>query len=111
MAYCDYAAVVAVVNMGDSKEPDAMHLLKCWAFLKAKFQFSLFSSHIRGVDNALADALSRDNLQHFMCHHPQVQPRLTPLSPNQLDLIIIIRKPDWTSRLWTDLWRATFGQD
>ena len=70
MSYCDNAAVVAILNKGDCKEPQAMHLMRCLAFLKAKFQFSLFATHISGVNNDLADALSRDNLQYFLSHHP-----------------------------------------
>ena len=37
MSHCDNSAVVAIINKGDSKEPEAMHLLRCLAFLKAKF--------------------------------------------------------------------------
>ena len=110
MAYCDNSAVVAIINKGDSREPDVMHLMRCLIFLKAKFQFTLFASHIKGVKNDRADALSRDNLQYFMSHHPQAQTKPTPLPPQLLDLAIIM-KPDWTSKLWTDLWTATFGQD
>ena len=110
MSYCDNAAVVAILSKGDCKEPQAMHLMRCLAFLKAKFQFSLFASHISGINNDLADALSRDNLQYFLSHHAQAQPSPTSLPPELLDLTII-KKPDWTSPVWTDLWRAIFGQD
>ena len=110
MSYCDNAAVVAILNKGDCKEPQAMHLMRCLAFLKAKFQFSLYASHISGVNNDLADALSRDNLQYFLSNRPQAQLSPTPLPPELLDLTII-KKPDWTSPVWTNLWRAIFGQD
>ena len=73
MSHCDNAAVVVILNKGDGKDPVAMHLVRCLAFFKAKFQFSLFASHISGVDIDLADALSRDNLQYFLLHHPQAQ--------------------------------------
>ena len=87
-----------------------MHLMRCLAFLRAKFQFNLFSTHISGVDNDLADALSRDNLWYFKQYHPHAQDYPTPLPPELLDLTIV-KKPDWTSRLWTDLWRNIFDQD
>ena len=109
MSYCDNAAVVAILSKGDCKEPQAMHLMRCLAFLKAKFQF-LFASHISGINNDLADAMSRDNLQYFLSHHSQAQPSPTPLPPELLDLMII-KKPDWTSPVGTDFWRAIFGQD
>ena len=107
MSYCDNAAVVAIINKGDSKEPEAMHLVRCLAFLKAKF---LVSSHIKGINNELADTLSRDNVHYFLLHYLQAQPTPTHLPPELLDLTMVT-KPDWTSRVWTDLWRATFGLD
>ena len=54
MSFCDNAVVVAVLK-GDCKEPHVMHLMRYLPFPKAKFQFSLFTSHVNG----LADALSR----------------------------------------------------
>ena len=101
MSYCDNVAVVAIISKGDCKEPQAMHLMQCLSFLKAKCQFSLFASHISGVNNDLADALSRDNLQYFLSHHPQAQSSPTSLPPELLDLTII-KKPGWTSPVWTD---------
>ena len=62
---CDHSAVVAILNWGNSQDPDVMHLMRCLAFIKAKFQFYLFASHIPGIKNDLADALSRDNLRYF----------------------------------------------
>ena len=109
MAYCDNAAVVAVLRSGDSKEPEVMHLLRCLAFLKAKFQFSLFSSHVCGKENDLADALSRNDRNYFLAHHPQAQLKPIPLPPELLDLTVV-QQPDWTSKLWTDLWSTTFKQ-
>ena len=110
MSYCDNSAVVAIVNKGDSKEPEAMHLLRCLAFLKAKFQFSLYSSHVKGVNNELADTLSRDNACYFLSHYPQARPSPTAISPELLDLTLVTR-PDWTSSHWTYLWTTTFGLD
>ena len=110
MSHCDNAAVVAIINKGDCKEQEAMHLLRCLEFLKAKYQFSLYASHISGVNNDLADALSRDNLHYFMLHRPQAQLSPTPLPPELLDLTIV-KKPDWTSPVWTGLWKGIFDRD
>lgn len=57
--WCDNSAVVAILNWGNSQDPEAMHLMRCLAFIKAKFQFALFATHIKGTNNDLADALSR----------------------------------------------------
>ena len=53
--------VVSIINQGSSRDEEAMHLLKCLAFITAKLEFFIFATHFRGIDNILADALSRDN--------------------------------------------------
>jgi len=74
LAQCDNAAVVAIINHNDSKIPEAMHLIRCRAFLAAKYQFSLKAVHISGSSNNLADALSRNNHNYFLLHYPQANP-------------------------------------
>ena len=110
LAFCDNSAVVAILRSGDCKNPEVMHFMRCLAFLKAKFQFVLFSSHIGGKKNDLANALPRNDSEHFFTHYPQEHPKPTPLPPELLDLTII-QKPDWTSQRWTNLWCAIFKQD
>ena len=44
-AQCDNTAVVAMVNLGSSKESEAM-LLRCLAFLQANNSFYIFATHI-----------------------------------------------------------------
>ena len=44
---CNNAAVVAIVNSGMSRDQDTMHLMKCLAFIMAKFNFLLFASYMR----------------------------------------------------------------
>ena len=68
------------------------------------------TSHIKGVDNMLADALSRDNLPLFRSLHIQADKDATPIPESLLDLMIL-SKPDWTSRPWTDLWNSIFQID
>ena len=109
MAYCNNEAVVAIINKGDSRE-ECMHLMRCLAFFRAKFNFTLYAQHIKGSLNDLADALSRDRLHYFMANYPQAQVQPTALPPELLDLTII-RKPDWMSSTWTELWKATFTQN
>lgn len=107
MAFCDNAAVVSAINKGSSKETDVMHLLRCLTFIQARYQFNLIAAHIKGESNDLADALSRGDVGYFLSHHPQAEKQPTPVRVELLDLTII-QKPDWTSRLWTELWSATF---
>ena len=109
-ARCDNAAAVEIVNWGDSKVPEVMHLMRCLAFIMAKYQFYLFATHIKGSSNHLADALSRNRHLYFLNSVPQAQQAPTHLSQELLDLIII-EKPDWTSRRWTELWSFIFKTD
>ena len=109
-ARCDNSAVVAILNWGNSQNPEVMHLMRCLVFIQPKFQFCLFTSHIQGIENDLADALSRNNMDHFRYHHLQATQDPTPIPQELLDMTLI-SKPDWTSAPWTDLWSAIFAVD
>ena len=108
LAHCDNLAVVHIVNQGSSRNRDAMHLARCLAFITAKFEFHLTATHIKGANNVKADALSRDNLQLFRLLHPQANLEGSLIPQPLLDLVLLSR-PDWTSKHWTELWNTTFG--
>ena len=74
---CDNVAVVAILRSGTSKDELIMHVMRCLAFITARFNFVVSASHIRGVDNT--DALSRDNAILFHSLHPQALPQATPI--------------------------------
>ena len=61
---CDNKAVVAVLKSRTSKDSNLMHLLRCLAFLEARYTFRIVSTHLAGVGNTLADDLSRNHLSH-----------------------------------------------
>lgn len=107
-ARCDNAAVVSIINSGSSRVLEAMHVMRCLAFIAAKYEFSIFATHIRGVDNTLADALSRNNESLFRSLHPQAKQSPTAIPVSLLDLLIV-SKPDWLSQHWTLLWSSTFA--
>ena len=44
----DIIATVAMVNSGVSHNSETMHLLRCLAFIVAKFQLSFAAAHILG---------------------------------------------------------------
>ena len=67
---CDNAAVVDIINSGSSRDNFVMHLVRCLAFITARYNFVVSSSHIHRVDNTVADALSRDKLRSLL---PQAQ--------------------------------------
>ncbi len=65
--WSDNSAVVALINAGSSRECTLMHLMRCLAFLMAKFNFvASAAAHIGGINNKLADALSRNNRTYFL---------------------------------------------
>ena len=66
----DNAAVVAVINLGVSRDTEVMHLIRCLVFIAAKCNFIVTATHISGHRNNLADALSRNRLDDFKFHLP-----------------------------------------
>ena len=81
----DNAAVVAILNQSLSRDKEVMHLVRCLAFTTAKFQFLLSASHIPGVENTAADALSRKNWMFST---------LSTLRPTPL--LLHFQQPSWT---------------
>ena len=106
---CDNMAVVAILKSRTSKEHSLMHLLRCLTFFEAKFSFRIISSHIAGRDNTMADDLSRDKLASFLqVAGPQaIVGQVIPPQP-LLDMLINV-KPDWTSPVWTKMFRDTLS--
>ncbi len=68
--HCDNSAVVALFNSGSVRDASLMHLMRCLSFVSAKFKFVFSADHIKGVENGLADALSRDKLTLFLHTYP-----------------------------------------
>ncbi len=62
-AKCDNMAVVATIKSGSCREKVAMHLRRCLAFVEASVPLTIVAEHIRGVENTVADALSRNKLE------------------------------------------------
>lgn len=103
---CDNAAVVAIVNSGRSKVEVVMHLMRCLSFILARWEVSLVCSHIPGVQNGAADALSRNALSSFQRLVPGARVAPTVLPEKLLDCLVRGR-PDWTSVDWMALFRST----
>lgn len=106
-AHCDNEAAVAVLNSGYSRDPQIMHLLRCLFFIKAYFQIALRVVHIPGVDNVIADAISRDNLTLLFSQVPSPNPKPTSIPSSLLD-VLVERQPDWTAVDWTQLFASCF---
>ena len=108
--HCDNLGVVALVNSGYSRVPQIMHILRCLFFIRAHFQFSLHAVHVPGVENSLADAISRDNLHLLFSQVPGAVNNRVQVQPALLALLVE-RQPDWTSQAWTRLFRSCFPPD
>ncbi len=104
-ARSDNMATVTIINSGTCRDPRAMHLLRSLFFIAAHFDFCLRATHIRGIDNGLADALSRDNLTFFLHTVPQANPKPSPIPPAVIE-VLLTKKPDWTSTNWQRLFAS-----
>jgi len=88
LGYCDNEAATQVVTSKSSKSPELMHLLRCLFFIEAQFSFTITLKHIPGVDNNLADDLSRDKLSSFRSKVPRAQQLTTPLPLPPVDFLL-----------------------
>ena len=106
MVYCDNMGAVAIANLGYSKAPRIMHLLRCLFFIRALYQLSVHVVHIEGNANTWADAISRNysvliDSQVFKSSYHQ-----TPL-PEDLISLLVMEQPDWTSDHWINLFKCS----
>ena len=107
---CDNLAVVHAIGNRSCRDPSLMHLLRTLFFFEAHYHFALCAEHIAGVDNILADDLSRNNLSSFVQRCPFL-PDSTPTPiPSCLRDMLLHTKPDWNSPAWTQLFRDTLRQ-
>ena len=65
MVHCDNKAVVEIWDHYTSKSSTIMSLVRTLHFIAAMNNFHIRISHIQGVDNTIADALSRDQMSIF----------------------------------------------
>ena len=82
---CDNEAVVACIRSGTSKCPHIMSLLRTLFLICAKGNFTVSAKHLPGLQNGIADALSRFNMQAFRQLAPQAHAHPTPI-PQKLPL-------------------------
>ena len=75
---CDNQAVSHCIASGTSHYPHIMHLLRNLMLLAAMHNFHTTARHIPGVDNSIADSLSRFLMQEFRSLAPLASPLPTP---------------------------------
>ena len=93
VVHCDNTAAVAVMNSGYSRTPEMMHLLRCLFFIRAHFQIEAWAVHTPGVENGVADAISRNYLCHLFSQVPAARPHRTPVPP-ALSALLVEQQPD-----------------
>ena len=87
------------------REPEAMHLCHCIAFLEAKHSFHIVATHIRGSNNSLADTLSQDKLTTLYSLYPwarKEQVEITTCTAIGQDVVLdaTILHRQWRSQGW-----------
>jgi hypothetical protein len=105
---CDNQAVVHCIKAHTSKDPLVMQLLRCLFMLAATHNFYPLATHIAGIDNGPADALSRDMLSTFHHQVPLANPQATAI-PHKVTALFQQPAMDWISPSWRrvfmDSWR------
>ena len=101
-ARCDNMSVVAAIQAGACKERWSMHLLRCLAFVEATLSVTVRAEHIRGVENGVADDLSRDRLQSALSamQVPQSEPVTVPA---ELWGLLTTASQSWSGQEWRRL--------
>lgn len=107
---CDNMAVVATIRSGSCKERNTMHMRRCLAFLEAVGMFVLVAEYIKGEDNVVTDALSRNNLSlaWSVLQDAAAMPERVPQALVELVMTPIL---GWSEQQWDDLQSFTFARD
>ena len=74
LIHCDNLVVVNVISSGKSKDGELMSLLRALFFICATHDFECNAIHVPGVENNIADALSRMKMDIFHKLVPDADP-------------------------------------
>ena len=111
MFHSDNKAVVSALNRTYSRCEPMMHLVRCLVFYAARFAFWFTAVHVPGVDNILADHLSRNRLTSFFASYPQASSLTQTTVPDCVkETIAGENPPDWRSENWTRQFKNSSGR-
>ena len=82
--HSDNDAVIHMLNSCTSKISRLMRLLRHLLLSVARHSFSFSAQHVPGINNQLADTLSRFHWQDSRLLAPEAQPLSTPVPPQLL---------------------------
>ena len=92
LAHCDNESVCAIWQSGVSRCPHIMCLVRAALLAAARYNTIIHVVHIRGLDNGLADSLSRLQVEKFKSLHRHANPDC--LQPDRAQLAC------WTTAPW-----------
>ena len=104
----DNAAVVQVIEATYAQNAHLMHLLRLLVFYASFYDFWFTASHIPGITNTNADALSRNNMVVFFSQAPGSDKDPIQI-PNHLVQLVSLNQT-WISTAWMMLFKATILQ-
>jgi hypothetical protein len=82
--HCDNAAVVEIINKRRSSDLPISSLMRTLCYRAALHNFDIYSEHVPGKNNVIADSLSRLQLKRFRAAAPQADEKATPVPPMSL---------------------------
>ena len=77
--HCDNEAVVEIWCKGSTRDPETMALVRLLYFCAARYDINVVITHIFGIDNCIADSLSRFQQHRFQVLAPGAQPAPDPI--------------------------------
>ena len=104
----DNAAVVQVIEATYAKNSHLMHLLRLIVFYASYYDFWFTASHIPGILNISADALSRNNMTVFFSQVPCAAKDPIQIPDHLVQLVSL--NQTWISTAWMTLFKATILQ-
>lgn len=79
--FCDNEAAVNIINKGRSTIPFINRFVRNLTWISVLGNFIIRAAHIPGLDNKIADALSRFEFQKFHKLCPEAAPSSLPCPP------------------------------
>ena len=79
-------SVVASINSKHSKSPWVMDLIRAIILETLKYNFTFTASHILGLDNSIADSLSRFQMDRFRTLAPSASPTASTIPPSAMNI-------------------------
>ena len=82
--WCNNLPVVAIINSKRSKSPRVMDLVRAITILTLVHNFTFTAKHIPGLDNSIADSLSRFQMDRFHLLAPNASPTPCTIPPSAM---------------------------